>query len=79
MKNSRGWYVASVVPPVAEVSINGASYYGWSPCFEWCEQQFNEPEDIPSDFRQRWDYQGEGVFEFRKEADMMWFLLKWGS
>lgn len=70
MKNSRGWYVASVAAP-------DGGRWGWSPCVEWCEQQFGEPEDIPSDVRQRWDYQSEGVFEFRREQDYSWFLLKW--
>jgi len=59
-----GWYVASVVSPV----YNGKSYQGWSPCMEWCKEQFGI---------NCWRFQGEGVFEFKTERDRTLFLLKW--
>ena len=65
----KGWYVANVAPPVAEV------YRGWTPCIRWCTQTFGEmrsPNSPP-----RWRFVSEGIFEFREEQDCALFLLKW--
>jgi len=65
------WYVASIMPPVDE-TINGKyRYQGWTPCIEWCKEQFgNSAMD-------GWRFVGEGVFEFRGEQDYVLFLLRW--
>jgi len=72
MKNQlTEWYVASIMPPVDE-TINGKyRYQGWTPCIEWCKEQFgNSAMD-------GWRFVGEGVFEFRGEQDYVLFLLRW--
>jgi hypothetical protein len=72
MKNElSGWCVASIMPPVDE-TINGKyRYQGWTPCIEWCKEQFgNSAMD-------GWRFVGEGVFEFREEQDYVLFLLRW--
>ena len=58
-----GWIVASVPAPNPT-----GRYQGWSPCIKWCDKNFDESN---------WRYVGEGVFEFRNEADHMMFLLRW--
>ena len=40
---------------------------GWWPCIKWCEEYLIN----------KWDYQGEGVFDFYSETDYTMFLLKW--
>lgn len=70
MKSYNGWYVASVQAPVDE-TINGKyRYQGWTPCIKWCQEQFGNAYD-------GWRFQGEGVFEFCKEQDYAWFVLRW--
>lgn len=58
-----GWIVASV--PVPQVNNR---LQGWMPCVDWCEENVKELS---------WRYAGEGVFEFRNEADHMMFVLRW--
>jgi hypothetical protein len=79
MKNERGWYVTGKMKRVNQVSSLDSSitYLGYDPLFEWCEQQFEEPESLERSKRQRWDFEGQGRFSFRDESDMVWFLLRW--
>jgi hypothetical protein len=72
MKNElSGWCVASIMPPVDE-TINGKyRYQGWTPCIEWCKEQFGNTT------MDGWWFVGEGVFEFREEQDYVLFLLRW--
>ena len=67
MNNS--WYVASV--PAPDDPIIAPHYKGWSPCMDWCSEQFGRHID------DGWGYLGEGVFEFREEKHAAWFLLRW--
>jgi hypothetical protein len=65
-------YVASVQSPAIQHDpINGHRYQGWSPCIQWCEEQFGED-------RGGWWYMTEGVFEFNNEQDYLVFMLRWG-
>ena len=66
------WHIASVSAPVMRHdAINGHVYQGWTPCIEWCKEQFgNNAID-------GWRFVGEGVFEFREEQNYMLFLLRW--
>ena len=87
MRAMSGWYVASVPP----APMNGKPYGGWRPCIEWCVEQWPEGEtistrpggmehhyfdEIPLGGRD-WRFVGEGVFEFRRQADLTLFLLRW--
>ena len=71
MRNEfNSWYIASIMPPVDE-TINGKyRYQGWTPCIEWCKEQFGN-------FNIDWRFVGEGVFEFREEKDYLFFILRW--
>jgi hypothetical protein len=75
-----GWHIASVPapPPVPGSDFHGwkVTYAGWNPCIEWCKDQFGDmvwpgPHAV-------WHHLGEGVFEFKNDADRMLFLLTWG-
>jgi len=67
MKNElSGWYVASIMPPGPL-----QAYQGWTPCIEWCKEQFG------NSVGNGWWFVGEGVFEFREEQDYVLFLLRW--
>jgi len=75
-----GWHIASVPapPPVPGADHRGwkVLYAGWTPCIVWCEDQFGSitwPGPQSS-----WHHLGEGVFEFKNDADRMLFLLTWG-
>ena len=68
-----GWYVASIMAPVDE-TVNGKyRYQGWTPCIEWCDKQFG---DKATD---GWNFKGDGIFEFREQADYLLFTLTWGK
>jgi hypothetical protein len=67
MKNWHGRFVACIMAP-ASTETDG--YRGWSPCIEWCKENFGH-----SWFR--WSYISEGVFEFQDEQDLTVFLLRW--
>lgn len=41
----------------------------WCKPYTWCRSQLSEAD---------WGYQGEGVFEFKKEQDYLIFILRWG-
>lgn len=70
-----GWFVASVPSP-----DTGRVYNGWSPCIEWCSEQWgNLSRYVIIRHGQNWRYVGEGVFEFENEQDYVLFLLKWGG
>jgi len=71
MTNSlSGWYVASITPPV-NGCVSKHVYVGWTPCIDWCKEQFgNNAID-------GWRFIGEGVFEFRDEKMLTLFLLRW--
>jgi len=72
-----GWHVASIMAPVDE-TVNGKyRYRGWTPCIKWCKEQFGGSgySDTPSP----WRFQGEGVFEFKEQADYLLFTLTWGK
>lgn len=60
------WHVVSVPAPDDPIS-----YKGWSPCMDWCFEQFG------SHTVDGWGYVGEGVFEFRDEKHAAWFMLRW--
>jgi hypothetical protein len=71
MKNNlRDRYVASVMASGPKFGSLPGSYRGWQPCINWCIEQFGH--------NLTWRYVGEGVFEFEREQDCTWFLLKWG-
>jgi len=73
MKNKfSGWYIASVVSPVYNVTL----YQGWRPCVEWCEKTFGGGIGATAS-GPGWRFVGEGVFEFKTEQDRTLFLLKW--
>ena len=74
MRNqNNGWYVASVPAPVND-RVSKHVYQGWAPCIDWCREHFSDRDN------DGWGYYvGEGVFEFRRERDYAWFLLRWGS
>ena len=63
------WHVVSV--PAPNDSKIAPHYKGWSPCMDWCFEQFG------SHTVDGWGYVGEGVFEFRDEKHAAWFLLRW--
>lgn len=65
------WYVASIMAP--EQDTFNHVYMGWHPCIEWCKEQFGD-KAIDG-----WRFQGEGVFEFREQADYLLFTLTWGK
>lgn len=73
MNCSNGWYVASVQAPTPYVFSDKSvsRYLGWTPCIEWCNEQFG------NNVIDGWRFQGEGVFEFCEERDYAWFLLRW--
>jgi hypothetical protein len=84
MKNYNGWHVASIPSPgPALVSSDGsrARYMGWTPCIEWCEQQFGSRRYYlhTAQGAERWRFISEGVFEFECEEDRLLFLLRWGQ
>lgn len=63
------WHIVSV--PVPNDPKIASNYKGWSPCIDWCFEQFGgQSED-------GWRYLGEGVVEFRDEKHAAWFLLRW--
>lgn len=71
MKNEfSNWHVASVAPPVND-RVSKHVYVGWTPCIEWCKEQFGNTT------MDGWRFIGEGVFEFRDEKMLTLFLLKW--
>jgi hypothetical protein len=63
-------HVASVIPPGPKLGGVLEVYRGWQPCIDWCWEQFENST--------AWNYVGEGVFEFEREQDCVWFLMKWG-
>lgn len=67
MKTRHGRLVACIMSPASTETVG---YRGWSPCIEWCNENFGN-----SWFR--WSYIGEGVFEFQDEQDLTAFLLRW--
>lgn len=76
MKNElTGWYVASVEAPVVE-RVSKHVYQGWQPCLCWCREQFGS-DTKTSNAGDGWRFIGEGVFEFREERHLAWFLLRW--
>jgi len=82
MKTSvTGWHVASIMAPMPKadpVSGHIPPYQGWKPCYEWCEKHFGSRTDTFDDFHsQTWHFIGEGIFEFKHEQDLLFFLLKW--
>jgi hypothetical protein len=66
MSPVNGWHVVSVMAP--KIAPN---YKGWSPCINWCLEQFGRHID------DGWGYMGEGVFEFQEEKHAAWFMLRW--
>lgn len=74
MRNAlNGWHVASIMAPVDE-TVNGKyRYQGWTPCIDWCKEQFGD-KAIDG-----WNFKGEGIFEFREEDDYLLFTLTWGK
>ena len=42
----------------------------WYEMYKWCDRTFDYYE---------WAFDGEGVFRFKHEQDLMWFLLRWAS
>lgn len=64
-----GWHVASVEAPVI-YRVSKHIYTGWSPCIDWCIENFGLSG--PS-----WRFVGEGIFEFKEEPDLTAFLLRW--
>lgn len=62
----QGWHVVSVMAPDEPL------YKGWSPCTQWCREQFGGSYGNGG-----WRFIGEGVFEFREEKHAAWFLLRW--
>lgn len=76
MKNSlTGWHVASIMAP----TINLTAYQGWTPCINWCEEQWGHDNDMFISQGDTWQFVGEGIFEFKYEKDLLLFLLRWGS
>jgi hypothetical protein len=63
------WHVVSV--PAPDDPKIAPHYKGWSPCMDWCFEQFG------SHTVDGWGYVGEGVFEFREEKHAAWFLMRW--
>lgn len=69
------WYIASVRAPVQD-RVSKHVYYGWLPCVDWCREQFGDNELV--DYKSaKWNFIGDGVFEFRDEQDYTLFLLRW--
>jgi len=56
-------YVASVCAPQVD-----KIYRGWIDIITWCDQHC----------KNRYRYEGEGVFRFSEEKDYVLFLLRWG-
>jgi len=77
---THGWHIASVQAPpnVAGPDHSGwkVSYTGWNPCVKWCVATFGGGIGATS-WGPNWRYVGEGVFEFKDDADRLMFLLKW--
>ena len=66
-----GWYVASVMTPETTQWVH--TYQGWTPCINWCREQFGE---WTMD-HYTWRFVGEGVFEFKYSQDRTAFMLRW--
>ncbi len=80
MKNSlSGWYVACIMAPTLTMKEYLATYQGWRPCIEWCEDHFGRAYERNEYEPARWRFVSEGVFEFQEEKDRTLFLLRWAS
>jgi hypothetical protein len=45
----------------------------WKPCIDWCKERFGYANYLPM----VWCYNGDGWFEFEREADAVLFALRW--
>lgn len=84
---STDWYVVSV----PATPMPGKPYGGWRPCVEWCVKKWPESETVSTRSEEwsyhhfdklpyggrHWQFVGDGVFEFRKQEDLLIFLLRW--
>ena len=62
-----GWFVASVPAPIND-RIGKHIYQGWTPCMQWCAENFEQ---------HNWRFVSEGVFEFRRADNHLMFVLRW--
>jgi hypothetical protein len=60
-------YIASIETRLFDTE-HGAGYNGWHPQMRWCSENLQDT---------LWRYVGEGVFEFKNDADRLMFLLRW--